>query len=766
MDFSIKRSSQLLTRKINYIKMKQVPEILGNTNGKTQNCEVNRECSVYLGKAQLSATLQEGVMQKYNGHEALPFIPADKLKDLTSRVFNGESGAQDAKLRFEPQEIKGVGTPPNTTPIKNGSPEIKLKITKTYMNGKPLFESSICGDNGADVSQSEENEQKPANKERRNRKRSIKYDSLLEQGLVEAALVSKTSSPTEKKAPAKRDPTQSTVKEDKVHLLKYNIGDLVWSKVSGFPWWPCMVSADPVLHSYTKLKGQKKSFRQYHVQFFGDAPERAWIFEKSLVPFKEKDQFEQLCQESAKQALTKAEKIKMLKPVSGKLRPQWEMGVKQASEAVGMTVEERKAKYTFIYVRDRPHLNPRVAKEVGIPVEPLEEIDESSYSNEETTQNLKSMKESGIPNKRRRRTSKLSATDDTQESSQSGTKNTTPQKSSEQAESKRGIGSPLNRKKTPASTPRSRKGDGVSQFLVFCQKHRDEVVAEHPDASSEEIEELLESQWNMLSEKQKARYNTKFAIVTSPKSEEDSGSSLKNIGEAKRKVFQDSPKRRSRSRSNLHGNKRNQKKRTKEPTEDFEVQEAPRKRLRMDKQNNRKRETSNDKTAKTNSSKVTETSSSQKNQSATKNLSDACKPLKKRNRASAAESSTLAFSKSSSPSASLTENEISDGQGDERSESPYESADETQTEVSISSKKSERGAGTKKEYVCQVRDVSWGSEPCFLRVPRKGLSKYENDNVRPETGLSCVSEMSVSDEGAMPVNRMLHSQLLFFLDLQ
>ncbi|XP_035754537.1 histone-lysine N-methyltransferase NSD2 isoform X2 [Egretta garzetta] len=702
MDFSIKRSSQLLTRKINYIKMKQVPEILGNTNGKTQNCEVNRECSVYLGKAQLSATLQEGVMQKYNGHEALPFIPADKLKDLTSRVFNGESGAQDAKLRFEPQEIKGVGTPPNTTPIKNGSPEIKLKITKTYMNGKPLFESSICGDNGADVSQSEENEQKPANKERRNRKRSIKYDSLLEQGLVEAALVSKTSSPTEKKVPAKRDPTQSTIKEDKVHLLKYNIGDLVWSKVSGFPWWPCMVSADPVLHSYTKLKGQKKSFRQYHVQFFGDAPERAWIFEKSLVPFKEKDQFEQLCQESAKQALTKAEKIKMLKPVSGKLRPQWEMGVKQASEAVGMTVEERKAKYTFIYVRDRPHLNPRVAKEVGIAVEPLEEIDDSSYSNEETTQSLKSMKESGIPNKRRRRTSKLPATDDMQESSQLGSKNTTPQKSSEQAESKRGIGSPLNRKKTPASTPRSRKGDAVSQFLVFCQKHRDEVVAEHPDASSEEIEELLESQWNMLSEKQKARYNTKFAIVTSPKSEEDSGSSLKNIGEAKRKVFQDSPKRRSRSRSNLHGNKRNQKKRTKEPTEDFEVQEAPRKRLRMDKQNNRKRETSNDKTAKTNSSKVTETSSSQKNQSATKNLSDACKPLKKRNRASAAESSTLAFSKSSSPSASLTENEISDGQGDERSESPYESADETQTEVSISSKKSERGAGTKKEYVCQV----------------------------------------------------------------
>lgn len=101
--------------------------------------------------------------------------------------------------------------------------------------------------------------------------------------------------------------------------------------------------------------------------------------------------------------------------------------------------------------------------------------------------------------------------------------------------------------------------------------------------------------------------------------------------------------------------------------------------------------------------------------------------------------------------------QISDGQGDERSESPYESADETQTEVSISSKKSERGAGTKKEYVCQVRDGGWGSEPCVRGVPRKGLFKYENDNMKPETGLLCVSEKSVSDEGAVPVNGILYS---------
>ncbi|XP_047574589.1 histone-lysine N-methyltransferase NSD2 isoform X3 [Lutra lutra] len=607
--------------------MKQAPEILGNTNGKTQNCEVNRECSVFLSKAHLSTSLQEGVMQKFNGHDALPFIPSEKLKDLTSRVFNGEPGAHDARLRFESQEGKGLGTPPNTTPIKNGSPEIKLKITKTYMNGKPLFESSICGDSAAAVSQSEENGQKPENKARRSRKRSIKYDSLLEQGLVEAALVSKISSPSDKKIAPKKESCPNTGR-DKDHLLKYNVGDLVWSKVSGYPWWPCMVSADPLLHNYTKLKGQKKSARQYHVQFFGDAPERAWIFEKSLVAFEGEGQFEKLCQESAKQAPTKAEKIKLLKPISGKLRAQWEMGIVQAEEAASMSVEERKAKFTFLYVGDQLHLNPHVAKEASIAVESPGQMVESSGVTEKAADNPKSMREESIPIKRRRR-AKLSGSAENQESDP-GTVKSTPQKMAE-ADPKRGVGSPPGRKKTTASTPRNRKGDAASQFLVFCQKHRDEVVAEHPDASGEEIEELLGSQWDMLNEKQKARYNTKFALVASSQSEEDSG--------------------------NVNGKKRNHTKRTQDPAEEAEVEDAPRKRLRTEKHGLRKRETVSDKTARTSSCKAIEAASSLKSQAATKHLSDACKPLKKRNRASTAASSTP-FSKSSSPSASLTENEL------------------------------------------------------------------------------------------------------------
>uniref|UniRef100_A0A670ZSL4 Histone-lysine N-methyltransferase NSD2 n=1 Tax=Pseudonaja textilis TaxID=8673 RepID=A0A670ZSL4_PSETE len=653
MDF--KSNSLLLPKKgANHIKMKPVPEILGSPPGKPPGCEVNRECSVYLGKSHLSATLQDDVKAKYNGRDALPFIPVEKLQDLTCRVFNGESGTPDAKLRFESQDLREAATPPNTTPAKNGSPEIKLKITKTYMNGKPLFESSICGDSVLGVTQAEPN---LGSKEKRSRKRSIKYDSLLERGgFVEAALLS-SSSATVISAAKLRECINAGL--DKVQLLKYSVGDVVWSKVSGYPWWPCMISTDPLLHSFTKLNGQKKSFRQYHVQFFGDAPERAWVFEKSLVAFKGGEQFEELCQESAKHSMSKAEKIKLLKPVSGKLRPQWEMGVKQAKDAFSMSVEERKAKYTFIYVRGRPVLNPQVAKEAGLVVKSLEEMDKI-YSDEDLSQTLKSSKEHDVPAKRGRRTKSLCPSE---------LEGFAPPDRSLEERGGTGGAAAFGRKKAIPYAARSRKSDGVPQFLVFCQKHRDEVVAEHPEASCDEIEELLESQWNMLSEKQKTRYNTKFAIVTSPKCEEDTG--------------------------NLYGNKRKPVKRTRKPTEDFEVQEASRKRLRMDKKNYQKRETSNDKTAKTNSTKVTETS--QKKQPG---LSDACKPLKKRNRAS--DSSQLPYSKSSSPSASLTENEISDGLGDERSESPYESADEGLGEVSQLSKKADRGATARKEYLCQV----------------------------------------------------------------
>ncbi|XP_056397227.1 LOW QUALITY PROTEIN: histone-lysine N-methyltransferase NSD2 [Hyla sarda] len=692
--------------------MKQVPHIIPNPAVKTSSPEVSRECSVFLGRAQISTTIQEGVIQKLNGHDALPFLPTDKLKDLTSRVFNGESGAQEAKVRIDAPEIQGIETPPIAIPAKNGSPEIKLKITKTYMNGKPLFESSICGEQGEEAPKPEETE----TKSKRGRKRkSIKFETVEENKPSEETPEKSSSaeSPEDKSA---SDVDTSNLQEHEE--IKFSVGDLVWSKVSGYPWWPCMVTSDPVLHNHTKIKGQKKSIRQYHVQFFGNAPERAWIFEKSLVPFKGEHEYDHLCQESAKQA-PKAEKLKLLKPISGKIKTQWDVGIEQAKEALSMSRAEKKDKFTFIYIKDRPHLNPKVAGQAGVPVESYDEEEEEDEPPESPK------KEDEVPSKRRR----------VSRQSSSSCQDTDPdwKTTTASSEQKGGATPPAQKRKSGGHGARGRKGDAVNQFLVFCQKHKDEVISEQPDASSEEIEELLESQWNMLSDKQKARYNTKFAIITSPKSEEDSGkpdtalyskassgtgaliclyllqlswniigsrldweqpqkqktkqkpfcvlqgATPKTAREVKWNVFQELPKRRSRSRSRLHGNARNHiEADDKAPDEEA----APRKRLRTP--NQKLVAASNEKPSRNCRGRE---SVPVKSQTAVHTLSDACKPLKKRSRNS--DLASLAVSKSFSP-VSMMENEVSD----ERSESPSESADE-----SLVCKKSDR---VKKELVCLV----------------------------------------------------------------
>ena len=56
------------------------------------------------------------------------------------------------------------------------------------------------------------------------------------------------------------DPTSKIVDR---HLLTtipskegdYSVGDLIWAKVSGYPFWPCMVSVDPISGVYSKVSG-------------------------------------------------------------------------------------------------------------------------------------------------------------------------------------------------------------------------------------------------------------------------------------------------------------------------------------------------------------------------------------------------------------------------------------------------------------------------------------------------------------------------------
>ena len=77
-------------------------------------------------------------------------------------------------------------------------------------------------------------------------------------------------------------PQQSPCRMPKPELL---VGDLVWSKIPGHAWWPSMVSYEPNKAVYFQSSGRGKTCFKYHVQFFGDEPQRGWVSDKNMIKF-------------------------------------------------------------------------------------------------------------------------------------------------------------------------------------------------------------------------------------------------------------------------------------------------------------------------------------------------------------------------------------------------------------------------------------------------------------------------------------------------
>uniref|UniRef100_A0A3B3WK15 Histone-lysine N-methyltransferase NSD3 n=1 Tax=Poecilia mexicana TaxID=48701 RepID=A0A3B3WK15_9TELE len=282
---------------------------------------------------------------------------------------------------------------------KTSSPEIKLKIIKTYQNGKELFESALCGDLLQELqkeSQKNEATQMQRRHERKKEKRKksarllLQAQQSVERSQEQTASTAQTEEsvqpqpreppplPPSDPPPAQAEKTQRTViktepktpKVPKVHhpsviqetgfCKEFVIGDLVWSKVGTYPWWPCMVSSDPQMKVHTRIN--TRGHREYHVQFFGSVAERAWIHEKRIVTYQGKQQFDELQAETLRKATNPVERQKLLKPIPQRERTQWEVGVGHAEDAFLMTRQERIDNYTFIYVDPDPEEAPPTKK--------------------------------------------------------------------------------------------------------------------------------------------------------------------------------------------------------------------------------------------------------------------------------------------------------------------------------------------------------------------------------------------------------------------
>uniref|UniRef100_A0A3B5AAQ8 Histone-lysine N-methyltransferase NSD2-like n=1 Tax=Stegastes partitus TaxID=144197 RepID=A0A3B5AAQ8_9TELE len=332
----------------NPISMKQPPESLSVRKGRG---DMGSDPALLMDKAaaQLAATLQDGGLQKMPGHSHSNHSH-ERLKDLTSLVLNGDQDALPTLCTPEPPMLKGA-----EAPATNGTHQLDCIPHPCCANGTSLATTKSLNSDAQLLPQialhmclkkvcEEKNALIPGKK--------MCWvptftDCLIVLPLLQPEPVT-TPEVTEKKTEAPPLP------------ISFSVGDLVWTKVSGYPWWPCMVTTDPEINNHVKQKPKINSRTGlfYHVQYFGDAPERSYIFEKNMVSFTGEDQYQELSQ-SKKQPASRT-----TPSIPRKLRAQWNMGIIQAKEALSMSLDTRMTNFGFVYDDSGPHLNPLILEKL------------------------------------------------------------------------------------------------------------------------------------------------------------------------------------------------------------------------------------------------------------------------------------------------------------------------------------------------------------------------------------------------------------------
>uniref|UniRef100_A0A672MQ95 Histone-lysine N-methyltransferase NSD2-like n=1 Tax=Sinocyclocheilus grahami TaxID=75366 RepID=A0A672MQ95_SINGR len=337
--------------------MKQPSDSPGGRKGRGDG---STDPTMLMDKAatQLAATPQESVLQMIGSHGHNH--THERLKDLTSRLLNGDqdtipklctaTAAQPLLKGVEP--VPQHASPPRKSSV---SPELTFKITKCVVNlgGKTnRFGADYAGEGteetDAPLRLSEGFLASPtARRERRKKKRGLFFISVLQEPVSDCELSDVAQGV---------DDVEVCCTGTQPHL-QFSVGDVIWTKVSGYPWWPCMITTDPEFNMHFRSKGKKSASRTgllYHVQYFGNAPERGYVFEKSMVTFSGKHQYQSLC---------RSNKLP-IDIIPRKFREQWETGVSQATEALGLLLEERLAKFSFVYENGKAQFNPRMLQEL------------------------------------------------------------------------------------------------------------------------------------------------------------------------------------------------------------------------------------------------------------------------------------------------------------------------------------------------------------------------------------------------------------------
>uniref|UniRef100_A0A672ML70 Histone-lysine N-methyltransferase NSD2-like n=1 Tax=Sinocyclocheilus grahami TaxID=75366 RepID=A0A672ML70_SINGR len=462
--------------------MKQPSDSPGGRKGRGDG---STDPTMLMDKAatQLAATPQESVLQMIGSHGHNH--THERLKDLTSRLLNGDqdtipklctaTAAQPLLKGVEP--VPQHASPPRKSSV---SPELTFKITKCVVNlgGKTnRFGADYAGEGteetDAPLRLSEGFLASPtARRERRKKKRGLvrKRSPPNRTQSILTPTLSSDKSPLLHTTIRSNDltiepcvPTASNEQTDgeiPVSVpsipIQFSVGDVIWTKVSGYPWWPCMITTDPEFNMHFRSKVNSRTGLLYHVQYFGNAPERGYVFEKSMVTFSGKHQYQSLCRSNKLPIDISGRK----RAVPRKFREQWETGVSQATEALGLLLEERLAKFSFVYENGKAQFNPRMLQELQAQRNQGPQQDPDQRESQELVSLTPPDSTHSSPNSTTTTIIPGLFSQPTDSSTSSG-KNTFPQKAPKTSAKKDRHGTILKWKKTEASSAKDVPGSNV-----------------------------------------------------------------------------------------------------------------------------------------------------------------------------------------------------------------------------------------------------------------------------------------------------------------
>ena len=70
----------------------------------------------------------------------------------------------------------------------------------------------------------------------------------------------------------------------------FSLGDLAWARISYYPFWPAIITVEPdSSDKYTRILKKVGSLRrEYHLQFFEEPVQRAWVEQSNIIKFEGK----------------------------------------------------------------------------------------------------------------------------------------------------------------------------------------------------------------------------------------------------------------------------------------------------------------------------------------------------------------------------------------------------------------------------------------------------------------------------------------------